>query len=155
MLEWFGAGGVSSSRVERPAMTPDELFFKNGSTKTKWYPCRQGKIVLEYRVMPRVKCPPDESFSVTDLPTLTQFVRVVIDARLPRKRRISATFTAAECAQLLTRLPPSSDTFEQIAAVVQERKENPPASASEAQEKSFGAQGQTKKPGSHSHDRHK
>ena len=86
------------------------------------------------------------------LPHITQEVQLVIKT----SRQISARFTGAECAEVLCGKWPCNDTFDTILRRVTERSRYPlpkpeiPGGGG----KSMTAQGQTKKPGSHSSARH-
>jgi len=87
------------------------------------------------------------------LPLITTTVQVVVKT----DRQISARFRAEECPALFEGRWPSSETFNRILRKVTERKQYPlPEPEIPGQGgKSITAQGQTKKEGSHSHDRHK
>ena len=83
--------------------------------------------------------------------------QIVIENSAPKKSRISARFTAEECVQLFAGEWPSEKSFDRIATAVRERKRYPmpkPGIPGEGG-KSSSAQGQTKKDGSHSQDRHR
>jgi hypothetical protein len=87
------------------------------------------------------------------LPLITTTVQVVVDT----DRQVSARFRAGECPALFEGKWPSGETFSRILRKVTERKQYPlpepeiPGGGG----KSMTAQGQTKKDGSHSQDRHK
>jgi hypothetical protein len=91
------------------------------------------------------------------LPELTDEIQIVIEPLDQRTGQVSARFSARECVELLGEKWPSSESFEQLAASVRERKAYPPPKPEipGGGGKSLTAQGQTKKDGSHSQDRHK
>src|SRR5262249_20130960 len=84
-------------------------------------------------------------------------VRIVVTPASKTERPISATFLAKECAELLKNEWPSSENFTYIERAIREKNHYPmpqpeiPGGGG----KSDSAQGQTKKPGSHSHDKHR
>jgi hypothetical protein len=88
---------------------------------------------------------------------MTSTVQIVIEPFGKKGGQISARFSVVECVALLGGQWPNSETFDRIACAVRERKHYPmpvpeiPGGGG----KSMTAQGQTKKAGSHSHDRHR
>ena len=83
---------------------------------------------------------------------VTLQVRVVIKTN----RQISARFTTAEILELFRGEWPNRNNFDRIFRAVNERARYPmPESEMQGGIKSLDAQGQTKKPGSHSHDKHR
>lgn len=87
------------------------------------------------------------------LPFVTSEVRIIIKG----EHQVSAKFTGQECCEALKDAWPSADNFDDLFVAVNSRARYPmpkPEIPVEDQ-KSCGAQGQTKKPGSHSQDRHK
>jgi hypothetical protein len=125
--------------------------------------CNEGVVVLSFT--PKQGSDPNQSLASRGpeaLLELTSEVQIVI--KLPNRKagQISARFTAAECYKLLEgrvskTFELSSQVFEFLANAVHERKHYPMPAAEIPGEggKSMTAQGQTKKPGSHSNDRHR
>jgi hypothetical protein len=71
------------------------------------------------------------------------------------QRQISAHFSADEVIGMLGDKWPNEDNVENIRRSVRERKYYPLIPVEPPAEKTFDAQGQTKKPGSHSESRHR
>ncbi len=71
--------------------------------------------------------------------------------------KLTITLPAAEAVELIGGTKPCTETFDCIRQRVCERKRYPMPTPGipGGGEKSLNAQGQTKKPGSHSHDKHK
>ena len=87
------------------------------------------------------------------LPLITTTVQIVVQT----DRQVSARYRASECLALFESMWPCNGTFSRILRGVTERKHYPlpePGIPGEGG-KSMTAQGQTKKDGSHSHDRHR
>src|SRR5262249_58800449 len=88
------------------------------------------------------------------LPLVTTRVRVTV--RLADGGTESLSVSADEWATTLDGKFPDSENLERIRRFIQERNHYPlPEPQVPGPGKSYQAQGQTKKPGSHSHDRHK
>lgn len=87
----------------------------------------------------------------------TKEVWLVVKLKTEKKRQISARFTSEECASLLGDFWPHDGSFGRIVAAINVKKGNPDPAYQIPWEagKSLTAQGQTKKPGSHSESRHK
>lgn len=91
------------------------------------------------------------------LSRITREVKIEVKPLDPSRRKLSITLPAAEAVELIGGQAPCTETFESIYRQVCGLKQYPlpepeiPGGGG----KSLTAQGQTKKPGSHSHDRHK
>src|SRR5262249_34784024 len=87
---------------------------------------------------------------------LTKEVQLTLKPAAKKSGQVSARFKVDEFVKLLGGEWPNQNNFSRLAAAIRDRRNYPlpeeeiPGSAG----KSMTAQGQTKKPGSHSHDKH-
>jgi len=91
------------------------------------------------------------------LQQITSKVRIEILPVAMDQDKLTLTLPAAEAVELIGGAQPCTESFESIRRQVCERKRYPlpKPDIPGGGEKSLTAQGQTKKPGSHSHDKHK
>lgn len=132
-----------------------QRYCHNLSVPLRWK-CKQGSIKLVFE--PKSGIDPFKVLRNREpaaLLEVTSEIQIVVESHHQRDR-ISARFSPAECVELLGETWPNSETFNRIARAVRERKAYPmptpeiPGGGG----KSMTAQGQTKKDGSHSQDRH-
>jgi hypothetical protein len=90
----------------------------------------------------------------TSLPFVTMKVRIEIIPIDINASKVMATVPAAEAMKIFGGRPPTDETYDEILWKVRARC-SPPAAGDVPGLVSLTAQGQTKKPGSHSHDKHK
>jgi hypothetical protein len=89
------------------------------------------------------------------LSLITSEARLIIETKFPKRSRISALFTPQEVVAILGDAWPNERNMSFIRRSVTDRKAYPMPKPDTPQEKSFGAQGQTPKRGSHGESRHK
>lgn len=130
-----------------------EALSRLGPTDMRWrYDCGDGEVTLAFITMAGACLPPGAS--PDDLPRATASVQILVTPRGTGEGQFSARFSGRECAELLGGRWPCPETFGRIARQVRDRNRygtpvaDPPSPRS-------AAQGQTKKDGSHSHDRHR
>jgi hypothetical protein len=143
---------------------PDD-HIRGPLTQTRVFTCCQGTISVcysaEIRDLKKVLGTDNPSKWYQEagpdiLPHLTRQVQLSVKPACKSERQISARFSAAECVAVFQGEWPNDTTFSRIAAAVREKKNYPmpepeiPGGGG----KSRTAQGQTKKPGSHSHNKH-
>lgn len=121
--------------------------------------CDQGLITILY-VLKTDGTTPKISYDNFKSPTLTKFfgtIKIEVKPREVTESPFSLTLSVAEMEDLVGGDMPTTETYEAFCRKVRERKAYPPAKVPipGGGEKSLTAQGQTKKPGSHSTDRHK
>ena len=120
--------------------------------------CKKGAVVFAFAPKPGTNPFNDIAGKEPEiLLRLTTEIQIVIEPPARKRGRISARFLPQECVELLSKQWPCDANFDQIATAVRERKHYPmpkveiPGGGG----KSATAQGQTKKPGSHSQDKHR
>lgn len=138
----------------------DEIFDESESVTRILHPCGNTIVVLEFAPIGRSNAsehvmsdkPPEI------LPTIAQEVKLEVRWKEGKRERIiSEWFSAVECVEIFRGKWPNEDNLDRILGAIQERKLNGrvmleiPGGGG----KSFEAQGQTKKDGSHSHDKHR
>lgn len=95
---------------------------------------------------------PVDAFS--SLPFMTTKVRIEIVPIDINASKVTATVPTAEAMKMFGGAPPTDETYDEIMRKVRERR-SPPTTGDVPGLVSLTAQGQTKKPGSHSHDKHR
>lgn len=90
----------------------------------------------------------------SSLPLRTTKVRIEIVPIDINASKVTATVPAAEAIKIFGGAPPTDETYDEIMRKIRERR-SPPPTGEVPGLVSLTAQGQTKKPGSHSHDKHK
>jgi hypothetical protein len=152
-----------------------DIFGDRPMSESWTYQCRQGTVRLRFaRDIPQT----DESrkavggsyvtetnakggfvrgYPVTEfasLPLLTTKIRIEIVPIDINASKVTATVPAVEAMEIFDGLPPSDETYDEVLRQVRDRR-SPPPTGTVPGLISLTAQGQTKKPGSHSHDKHK
>lgn len=150
-------------------MNPFNAAFTQGMIKSEWsFPCGDGTVKIRFdtdwcRTLSALGL--DDSISLFEIdtkivergPEVLPLITTIVQGVVKSDRQVSARFRAGECPALFEGRWPSHETFNRILRKVTERKQYPlpePEIPGEGG-KSMTAQGQTKKEGSHSHDRHK
>ena len=93
-------------------------------------------------------------YEFASLPFMTTKVRIEVIPIDINASKVTATVATAEAMKIFGGGPPTDETYDEILRQVRERR-SPPATGDVPGLVSLTAQGQTKKPGSHSHDKHK
>jgi hypothetical protein len=133
-----------------------------GTTTTCPFLCRDGVIKISFardKVLPAslgkwTEFAPYELLQVLD--QLTHRVTMTIKSPETKNKEVQLTMPIADAVEILGGEVPSDSNFTRICRRFLDRKHHGGASpAVEPAERSMNAQGQTKKPGSHSHDKHK
>lgn len=120
--------------------------------------CAQGTIILEFALdLPQSKPGgwlSDVEFSQLHLRTSKVTLHVIpVDMN---DESFKVTASAVDAVVIIDGVRPTTESYPAIRERVRARLGSPPQTpGSDRSEKSFTAQGQTKKPGSHSHDKHK
>ena len=137
-----------------------EFFEPSGTVShSRKCKCEQGIITIRYSL--RVDgSTPKLSYDNFKSPTLAKFfgtIRIEVRPRDITERPFSLTLSTAAAGELVGGVMPTTATYEDFCRKVRDRKAYPPAKAPIPCEggNSLMAQGQTKKPGSHSQDKHK
>ncbi len=89
------------------------------------------------------------------LTSITNEVQIVIRPRKATSGQKSVRISAAECARILKGRWPNDSMLDSLDATITELRDYPVADPKPTSEVSRDAQGQTKKPGSHSESRHR
>jgi hypothetical protein len=131
-------------------------FAIDPTYRCRWH-CKQGHIVFVFTPKRGVNPNQYQNRGPDSLLELTDEIQIVIEPPDQQPGLISARFSVRECVEFLEGKWPNSESFDRIAALVRERKAYPPPEPGVpgGGGKSMTAQGQTKKDGSHSQDRHK
>ena len=132
-----------------------EFRHPSGTTTfSRKYRCDQGLITIRYKVEHGAISPEQ---MIENLANLTGTVRIEVKPKNLDESPFSLTLSVAEACAFIGSETPTSETYEDFCRKVRDRKAYPPAKVPIPCEggKSLTAQGQTKKPGSHSTDRHK
>lgn len=129
-------------------------------------PCAQGKVYVHISyehsaVKAAFGVKASETLVAVDagpdaLPKWASGVQIIVKPSDKKESQISAKLSPAECAALLGGSWPCTETFDRIARALRERRDYPlPKPEIPGGGGKSAAPGQTKKEGSHSHDRHR
>lgn len=141
--------------------TPKSIFDCLGGNSTTEFTfkcnCEQGKIYVRFKLsISRQQRNELKSIDWGALQSIADKVQIRIVPADPRREKLTLTLPASEAVEVFGSVRPCTDTYEQVYSRVLERKRYPmPKPEIPGGGKSSTAQGQTKKPGSHSHDKHK
>lgn len=112
--------------------------------------CEKGSIRLKVSAL---VLDPTDYFGA--LPPATK-VEVKITPKAPAKKGLTIKLTPREASELFDGKRPECENFDLIYRRICERKNHPlPEPEVPGGGRSYSVQGQTKKPGSHSHDKHR
>jgi hypothetical protein len=124
--------------------------------------CKRGKVILAFSTTPKHVKAKLGSYDWNILlkersPEILTSIADMIKVIVVTEKQQSAYFKSTECSDLFDGKWPCDDNFDRILRMVTERKRYPisPPEPPGIERKTLDAQGQTKKGGSHSQDRHK
>ena len=142
-------------------IVPMRLMLRPSGTVTfsRKCKCGQGLITIRYKLEDDDTKPElsTENFKSPTLAKWTGTIRIEVKPYDAAETPYSLFLSTAEACDFVGGDMPTTETYEAFCRKVRERKAYPPAKVPIPCEggKSLTAQGQTKKPGSHSTDRHK
>lgn len=136
----------------------DVRYDRRTQTLQRFYHCAQGAIRLQLVLTNPLQSYGREAFRV-DFARLEMRFRAVVVHVIPasvNEKRIELSTSAIDATSIFGGSEPTMESYPLIHERVSARLDpSSPASSSDHSERSFTAQGQTKKLGSHSHDKHK
>ena len=135
-------------------IVPGFIHFSGTTTFSRKYKCDQGVITIRYKIKHDALAP---RLIIDDLAKYFGTVRIEVKPKNLTENPFSLTLSVSAACDFVGGEMPTTETYEAFCRKVRERKAYPPAKVPIPCEggKSLTAQGQTKKPGSHSQDKHK